>query len=86
MANNATCHNNERNPLDGFAITGLPAHTDAEHPPDGGYGWICLIACFNINCFTWGVVAVRPTKPTDRRDEELLTANIVLRCFSWVLS
>ncbi|KAK5050435.1 hypothetical protein LTR84_003716 [Exophiala bonariae] len=26
-------------------------------PPDGGYGWICLICCFAVNCFTWGVVA-----------------------------
>lgn len=30
-------------------------------PPDGGYGWVCVAACFNINCFTWGVVSVRPT-------------------------
>lgn len=28
-------------------------------PPDGGYGWVCVAACFTINCFTWGVVAVR---------------------------
>lgn len=27
-------------------------------PPDGGYGWICVAACFTINCFTWGTVAV----------------------------
>ncbi|KAI4100635.1 MAG: hypothetical protein L6R37_005347 [Teloschistes peruensis] len=26
-------------------------------PPDGGYGWICVAACFTINCFTWGTVA-----------------------------
>ncbi|PVH70992.1 MFS general substrate transporter [Cadophora sp. DSE1049] len=26
-------------------------------PPDGGYGWVCVAACFAINCFTWGVVA-----------------------------
>jgi len=28
-------------------------------PPDGGYGWVCVAACFIINCFTWGVIAVR---------------------------
>jgi hypothetical protein len=28
-------------------------------PPDGGYGWICVAACFSINCFTWGAVSVR---------------------------
>ncbi|EUC40116.1 hypothetical protein COCMIDRAFT_109615 [Bipolaris oryzae ATCC 44560] len=26
-------------------------------PPDGGYGWICVAACFTINCFTWGTVS-----------------------------
>lgn len=29
-----------------------------EGPPDGGYGWICVAACFTINCFTWGTVSV----------------------------
>lgn len=28
-----------------------------DKPPDGGYGWICVIACFVINGFTWGIVA-----------------------------
>ena len=33
--------------------------TNAEHtPPDGGYGWVCVAACFTINCFTWGTVSV----------------------------
>ncbi|KAI4607802.1 hypothetical protein J4E83_009344 [Alternaria metachromatica] len=32
--------------------------TNAEHtPPDGGYGWVCVAACFTINCFTWGTVS-----------------------------
>ncbi|KAF1842798.1 MFS general substrate transporter [Cucurbitaria berberidis CBS 394.84] len=25
--------------------------------PDGGYGWVCVAACFTINCFTWGTVS-----------------------------
>lgn len=25
---------------------------------DGGYGWVCVAACFIINCFTWGLVSV----------------------------
>lgn len=27
-------------------------------PPDGGYGWLCVLAQFLINGFTWGVAAV----------------------------
>ncbi|KAH6654198.1 MFS transporter, MCP family, solute carrier family 16, member 6 [Truncatella angustata] len=26
-------------------------------PPDGGYGWVCVLAQFLINGFTWGVAA-----------------------------
>ncbi|KAK9342043.1 major facilitator superfamily domain-containing protein [Lipomyces starkeyi] len=26
-------------------------------PPDGGYGWLCVAACFTVNCFSWGIVA-----------------------------
>ncbi|KAF3004404.1 hypothetical protein E8E13_010211 [Curvularia kusanoi] len=26
-------------------------------PPDGGYGWVCVGACFTTNCFTWGAVS-----------------------------
>ncbi|KAL8824660.1 MAG: hypothetical protein Q9191_004907 [Dirinaria sp. TL-2023a] len=24
-------------------------------PPDGGYGWVCVICCFLINAHTWGI-------------------------------
>lgn len=42
-------HDNEQSPVNEIAV---------DAPPDGGYGWVCLAACFTINCFTWGVVAV----------------------------
>lgn len=29
-----------------------------ESQPDGGYGWLCVAACFIFNAFTWGVVQV----------------------------
>lgn len=32
--------------------------TAEDVPPDGGYGWVCVGACFAINCFTWGTVSV----------------------------
>lgn len=28
-------------------------------PPNGGYGWVCMMAVFLINAHTWGVNAVR---------------------------
>ncbi|KAJ5848505.1 hypothetical protein N7455_012462 [Penicillium solitum] len=31
--------------------------SNASLPPDGGYGWVCVAACFSINCFTWGAVS-----------------------------
>jgi MFS family permease len=34
------------------------AHVSAQSPPDGGYGWVCVGACFTVNAFTWGVVSV----------------------------
>lgn len=26
---------------------------------DGGYGWVCVAACWIFNAFTWGGVSVR---------------------------
>ena len=37
----------------------------ATTPPDGGYGWVCVGACFAVNCFTWGTVSVSHNKLSD---------------------
>jgi hypothetical protein len=51
-------HHGNRLNVEEHVLEGLPTGSDPELPPDGGYGWVCVAACFNINCFTWGVVAV----------------------------
>ena len=41
-------------------VVAASAEASPSPPPDGGYGWICVLACFSVNAFTWGVVAVSP--------------------------
>jgi hypothetical protein len=47
-------------PSEGFyEIEGAVEHESYEDAtPEGGYGWVCVAACFTINCFTWGAVSV----------------------------
>jgi hypothetical protein len=40
------------------ALNILPEDDSSEPPPDDGYGWVVVSACFTINCFSWGVTAV----------------------------
>jgi MFS family permease len=37
-------------------VDDVPNGPTAE-PPDGGYGWVCLVAVFFINGFVWGIIA-----------------------------
>lgn len=39
-------------------IRSLAAGATLLAAPDGGYGWICVAACFCVNGFTWGAVSV----------------------------
>ena len=42
-----------------IAATDISAQDDRENaPPDGGYGWVCVVACFIVNFFTFGLVSV----------------------------
>lgn len=34
--------------------------SEVESFPDSGYGWIVVVSCFTLNCFTWGVTSVCP--------------------------
>jgi hypothetical protein len=51
------CYESEATQQSNLEVEDVPTQAHDEAPPDGGYGWICVAACFNINCFTWGVVA-----------------------------
>ncbi len=50
-------HDDAGQPLDAVVASAEPPTSP---PPDGGYGWVCVLACFCVNAFTWGVVAVSP--------------------------
>lgn len=42
-----------------------PTHADEEMyvPPNGGYGWVCVVCVFLINAHTWGLNFVSGTRP-----------------------
>lgn len=50
----STSLSNDEGTIDDIVV--LPSPQDP--PPDGGYGWVCVGACFCINGFVWGEVAV----------------------------
>lgn len=38
-----------------------PAEQQVDEPPDGGYGWVCVLCVFLINGHTWGINSVSPS-------------------------
>ena len=56
VANNSREKHDDTGQPTGVVIAS--AEAPPSPPPDGGYGWICVLACFCVNAFTWGVVAV----------------------------
>ena len=55
-----TTDQNERPPLTRIVSESCiedVASAPSDKPPDGGYGWVCIFACFLINGSTWGICA-----------------------------
>ena len=42
---------------------GLEAKKPEDIPPDGGYGWVCVVCACLINANTWGVNSVSSSSP-----------------------
>lgn len=34
------------------------AYPELNPPPDGGYGWVCVVCVFLVNAHTWGINSV----------------------------
>jgi MFS family permease len=52
-----TCYESSATQPSNLSVEDITTQAQDDTPPDRGYGWICVAACFTINCFTWGVVA-----------------------------
>ena len=57
-----------------------PAHAkDQEYvPPNGGYGWVCVVSVFLINAHTWGLNFVSWPLPSSLEviGQEILTCRL----------
>lgn len=56
-------------PETGTEEISVPVDPDEKYkrdvPPDGGYGWVCVVCVFWINAHTWGInsVSAKPYAP-----------------------
>lgn len=42
------CYESEATQLSNLSVEDVQTQTQDDTPPDGGYGWICVAACFSI--------------------------------------
>lgn len=42
-----------------------PPRREVEPPPDGGYGWVCVLCVFLVDAHTWGISSVGFSWPSD---------------------
>ena len=63
-----------------MARVGTRAHAkDQEYvPPNGGYGWVCVVSVFLINAHTWGLNFVSWPLPSSLEviGQEILTCRL----------
>lgn len=63
-------------------------NADEEHPRDGGYGWVCVAACFTNNSVTWGAVTVSQCILSSKNLQVVRTQsdNLILQAYGIDLS